>query len=166
MKSQNPEFLSVNVWLHSEGNYAQSTLFCFKDRLLLEKRTNVMINSTRHGPIGVKDVIDALRLAPDEEKKEVNGRDKIAATIAVAAGEMIQVLWVPEQDFYEFHLTPRAKVNCNAEMKSPPAWNKPFLTLRGIEQCSPVTIQRMGADPKGNQETVQITVAEACNGID
>lgn len=165
MKSIPSDSLAVNVWLQSPTNFAQSSVFCFRDRLLLEKRTNVMINSTSCGAIGVKDIIDALRLGPDEEKKESNGRDKIAATVEVYPGEMIQVLWVPANDFYAFHITSAEKAVCGKSMKEVPAWKSPFLTIRGLEECSPVTIQRVESNPGSDASTVQILVAEVCNSI-
>ncbi len=165
MKSIPSDSLAVNVWLQSPTNFAQSSVFCFRDRLLLEKRTNVMINSTSCGAIGVKDIVDALRLGPDEDKKETNGRDKIATTVQLAPGQMIQVLWVPASDLYAFHITSADKAVCGKSLKEIPAWKTPFLTLRGLEACSPVTIQRVPAEPGTDKVTVQVLVAEVCNSI-
>lgn len=155
---QTPLSFKVNVYLQTPEGTAQSTVFCFSDVLHLEKRPHVMVNSTRFGPIGVKEVIDALRIAPGEEPKGGGGRDQFVGSLKPREDDLIQVVWKPGQDLYQLSLVTAKSAMCGESHPGPVSQQGESLLLSGAEVCAPITFRRSTR----NEGQVDVYVGEAC----
>lgn len=150
--------LQLIVWLETDKGLAESNIVCFNDKLDLENRTNVMVHSVRFGPIGVKEVIDALRIAPDEPGKGRLGKPKLAGSLQLQPAEIVQVVWRPAERGLFVHPVTVVNPNCGVGMNMPLPPSGPGFVLRDIDSCAPVSFRR---GERGGR-SLNVYVGESC----
>jgi len=94
------------VWTSGQGRLQGTDRICFSSELIIERPQYILLNSQEDGPIGVKDVIDALRIVPDPKCNIPNNRLKILFKYRLQPDDMIQVIWRPEISRVELLLAP------------------------------------------------------------
>ncbi len=109
LKAQKKSYSSTAmaaVWTAGQGRLEGTDRICFSRELIIERPRYFLLNSQEDGPIGVKDVIDALRIVPDPKCKIPNNRFRVLFKYRLNPDDLIQVIWRPETSTVELLLIP------------------------------------------------------------
>lgn len=162
-----PQPMKVVVWLKEDSTIVGSRIFCFTEEFHIEKERDLLITTDAFGPIGVKGVVDALRMAPDEPilGKKSMARQQIW-NFNLLPDQILHIVWepsVPAYFFYQLDVPSGPSGSCNFEPDAPEFPEKPFFILENDGAlCHSILLERPVQGGMNSSSAVRVTVPMNC----
>lgn len=158
--------MKVVVWLKEDSVIVGSRTFCFTDEFLVEKEMDLLIYTQAYGPIGVKEVVDALRMAPDEPDERKHLPRNQVWNFDLPPSELLHIVWQPSEPAYYFYIEqvpPGEESNCDYQPLSPPLAVPPFLVIQDKQgKCSSILLKRSLSGLGPLPISLRVTVPIGC----
>ena len=158
--------VKVYIWLLDQGSVTGSTVTCFQSNLFLKQSENVLLTTAAYGPIGVKEVVDALGYAVDDSCFLSLGSSWELARLRVEPSEVLHIVWEPSVPRYTFHILEKVageSILCGDQISFPNFKVPPVLRMEStLGACRRVYLERMGSTSSGSGDVIQIKVPSSC----
>lgn len=164
-KPPTPDPMIVVVWLVDGTDVVNSRTICFEEEFLLTRmEDDLLMLTSSAGAIGIKEVVDALRLLPDEQLDDIPFSRPQVGSFDFPVSQYLQIVWEPNNPSLAFYLEdfpPGEQGNCEMQPQFPDKSAKPELIMRGdVTLCENIRLERP-VNVQGTS-TMLVTVPADC----
>lgn len=158
--------IRVVVWLQSDSVIVEGGVYCFGNEFLVSRNTDLLLYTSNSGPIGVKEVVDALRMSSDESCGEGKMPRNQVWNFLQGPDEVLHIVWKPSEPSYEFFLEtlpPGSGAGCHIVPVFPAPGAVPIFSLRGnTSTCSSILLKRAGVGSQATGIPIAVSVPLNC----